>query len=312
LLAKIAGRTHYPDVFVSKQVDTPMVIGGLASFIVLPCQDYSDTEIKYILQHELYHYHRHDVAIKWITVAAWSLHWFNPLMLLIRHEIEMMCEYSCDESVTYNMDAAERKAYIRTILKTAIHQANLNIVLPTAMSGDAKKLEQRFIAIMEQKHFTLAKAITSVVTICLVLAIGFSLGSFTFLEKQKNTIQTSPPTHTKITQITEKSSYEPTHTNSTDYLWYQYGYERMNYEFTNPDAVFDEKQKAWTLPYEDGKYEYKPTLIGGTEDYAAMCSVFNLLNFENYERIGETMTMTYFSGDALYVGFYNELYFYWC
>jgi hypothetical protein len=86
----------------------------------------------------------------------------------------------------------------------------------------------------------------------------------------------------------------------------------MNYEFTNPDAVFDEKQKAWTLPYEDGKYEYKPTLIGGTEDYAAMCSVFNLLNFENYERIGETMTMTYFSGDALYVGFYNELYFYWC
>ncbi|MFQ8759366.1 MAG: M56 family metallopeptidase [Intestinimonas sp.] len=37
-----------------------------------------------ILRHELVHARRHDLLYKWLTAAVTSLHWFNPLMYLVR------------------------------------------------------------------------------------------------------------------------------------------------------------------------------------------------------------------------------------
>ena len=310
LLVNLMGKKRRLSVMVSKRVNTPMLVGVIDPVILLPCEDYSDAELNHILRHELRHFYRHDTAVKWLVIAARSLHWFNPLMPLIVREVNEMCEYSCDRSITYYMNTAERKAYIRTILKTATKQSNLFFTPTASLSNSAKRLERRFISISKQTYFSPIRALAAVTAICLVLITGVSLGAFQFEVKNKRPSQSSPISNTEKISLAPSSPYAPRRENTVTNVWYRYGYERMTFEFTVPDAVFDEKQKQWIVPRENRSYVDKSTLSGSTEDYYFMCSVFKLLNFENYERVGETMTMLYFPGDALQVMFYNELYFY--
>ena len=96
LLVNLMGKKRRLSVMVSKRVNTPMLVGVIDPVILLPCEDYSDAELNHILRHELRHFYRHDTAVKWLVIAARSLHWFNPLMPLIVREVNEICEYSCD------------------------------------------------------------------------------------------------------------------------------------------------------------------------------------------------------------------------
>ncbi len=88
--------------------------------IVLPQQAYVQDgmadELNNILQHELTHYRRKDVLYKWFVAAVTSIHWFNPVMLLIRREINRACELSCDEAVISGMSDIEKRSYGNTLL----------------------------------------------------------------------------------------------------------------------------------------------------------------------------------------------------
>lgn len=310
MLRRIAHDKTYPDVFLSHSINTPMVLGLLVPVIVVPYADYSTAEWHDILCHELCHYRCGDLYFKWLGVLAGAAHWFNPLLPFMRKELEDTCEWACDESVTRRMDMAERKAYIRTILKTAERQVDGEILPLATLSGSARRLEQRFASIATPKKRTFAHALLSLTAILTGVAVGFSLGMCTFSDTHKK----ANVSHSLPSPITDRageiSPLAPRHINPDTYAWYQYGFEHMGFEITDPAAVYDTARQIWTRPDDADGYTYKPTLTGATEQYVVMRSVFDLLNFEQYERIGETMTMTWFDGDAVYVDFYYELYFY--
>lgn len=309
-LDKMTVRKRRLDVMVSRRVHSPMLVGVTDPVIVLPCENYSDTELQFILRHELTHYDRHDTIIKWLVVAVKSLHWFNPLMPVIAREVNELCEYACDRAVTCRMDATERRAYIRTILKTAARQSHISLLPTAALSGSAKRLERRLADIALQGKRTPSNAWTAVTAVSLVLAVGISLGTVPFRAEDDRAPTVSQSTATEQVRLAPSSTYAPRRGKNFTKVWYRYGYERMAFQFTDPEAVFDEKQALWFSPrYPDG-WGYKPTLSGATEDYDCMDAVFRLLDFEQYDRVGETMTMAYFPDDALEVIFYNELYFY--
>ena len=50
----------------------------------LPGMDISEKDFQYIVLHELTHYKRRDIFYKWLVQVAVCLHWFNPLVHLIR------------------------------------------------------------------------------------------------------------------------------------------------------------------------------------------------------------------------------------
>lgn len=310
LLGQIARGRRYPDVFLSRRVDTPMVLGLAVPVIVVPYADYSMAEWAHILRHELCHYRRGDVGFKWLGVLAGAVHWFNPLLPLMRREWEDICERTCDESVTRRMDMAERKAYIRTILKTARRQVNGRILPLAALSGSARRLEQRFAAIAGQKKLTPLRMAFSLAAILTGTAVGFSLGMCTFPDTRKKTDASDSLLSRMTDSGANLSPLAPRHTGPDTYAWNQYGFEHMGFEITDPAAFYDTSRQVWTRPDDTDGYTYKPTLTGATEQYVVMRSVFDLLNFEQYERTGETMSMTWFDGDAVYVDFYYELYFY--
>ena len=70
-----------------------------------------------VFLHELTHYKRKDLMIKWLSVFVNAVHWFDPLAYMLRANISESCEISCDMEVTKNMDEAEQKLYMKTILE---------------------------------------------------------------------------------------------------------------------------------------------------------------------------------------------------
>lgn len=147
----------------SGQTDTPMFVGILRPRIVLPRPAYVKSgmgpELCGILRHELTHHSRHDLIYKWAVAFVVGLHWFNPAVYLMRHEINAACELSCDEAVIKTMSASERKAYGNTLLALASKRRLPPDVAATTLSEGKRQLKERLLNIMNYKKKTREAAV---------------------------------------------------------------------------------------------------------------------------------------------------------
>ena len=84
--------------------------------------DFSADQAYYVFLHEATHIRRRDALYKWTVEIAVCVHWFNPVVRLLRKEIARACELSCDEAVLAGQDKAGRIAYGHTLLD-ALEQA---------------------------------------------------------------------------------------------------------------------------------------------------------------------------------------------
>ena len=146
-----------------------------------------DSELRNILRHELTHYQRKDILYKWLVVVVTSLHWFNPLMLLIRREIGKACELSCDETVIRKMSASEKKQYGNTLLAFSATKKFPADILATTLREGKAKLKERLISIMNYK-----KKSTWVIVLTLMLTVLLT-GCAVGLEASKGASSTSAP-----------------------------------------------------------------------------------------------------------------------
>ena len=104
---------------MADDVSSPMLIGVLFPCVYIPSRTVSDDKMRMILRHELTHYKRGDLVIKWFAALVNAVHWFNPLCYLARKNLSEACEISCDMAVTHNMSEEELKVYMQTILELA-------------------------------------------------------------------------------------------------------------------------------------------------------------------------------------------------
>ncbi len=101
---------------MSADVQSPMLVGLFRPVIYLPCREIPDEQLAMVFRHELTHYKRGDLLIKWLSLFANGVHWFNPLSYLLCANISESCEVSCDMAVTAHMTDEEQKLYMQTIL----------------------------------------------------------------------------------------------------------------------------------------------------------------------------------------------------
>ena len=102
-----SGRTA---LLVCPHAPAPLLLGAARPVIVLP-EGVEADRLADILAHELTHARRHDLPYKWLTAAVTALHWFNPVMILVRRQVSRACELSCDEAVVRDLDPALRRRY---------------------------------------------------------------------------------------------------------------------------------------------------------------------------------------------------------
>ena len=154
---------------VSPGASGPLLLGVLRPTVVLPEGVEDPGRLEDILRHELTHARRHDLLYKWFAAAVTSLHWFNPLMLLVRREISRTCELACDEAVVRGLDPALRRRYGETLLSLAAEPPRGLGVLATTLCEEKEQLRERLVGIVKPCKRGPAAAILSA---ALVLLLG--------------------------------------------------------------------------------------------------------------------------------------------
>jgi len=162
---------------------TPLLIGLFSPRIVLPpvnfCEENMRPELKHILLHELTHYRRKDLLYKWFVVLVCSLHWFNPLMILVRREVGRACELACDEAVVSRLRESERGGYGQTLLMIASGRRLPAGVVTTTMCEEKRALKERLVNIMNYKKKTVQMAALSLAAAVLLTGCSIALGAAT-------------------------------------------------------------------------------------------------------------------------------------
>ncbi len=127
---------------------SPMVIGFIKPALVLPCDEFSTEDLQFIIRHELIHLKRGDVYIKLLCVLANAVHWFNPIVWIMRREASIDMELSCDEGVIKGKSFDVKRAYTETLLSSLSRQSSKGSLLTTQFYGGKKTMKKRFTNIL--------------------------------------------------------------------------------------------------------------------------------------------------------------------
>ncbi len=100
---------------------TPCVIGFVrpAVFLSAFCDDLDASNLANIFTHELCHVKRGDMLYKLLMVLTVSVHWFNPISLLLRRAVTEDLELACDATVLRYRRAVSVRDYMESILTVA-------------------------------------------------------------------------------------------------------------------------------------------------------------------------------------------------
>lgn len=143
------------ELYANILISSPLLFGFFHPCIVLPETDLPETELRYIIRHELIHYRRGNMIYKWLVQAAICLHWFNPLVYRMEREISRACELACDEAVMRGLDAGARRAYGDTLLHAmGMGGGYRNSLASLTLNEGAELLKERLGAIMSYQKIS--------------------------------------------------------------------------------------------------------------------------------------------------------------
>jgi len=165
-----------PRLYQNPLASTPMLFGLFRPTIILPDQVFTTGQLHAILSHELVHLRRKDTFVKWFTLLASALHWFNPLVWLVRREIDRACELSCDEAVIRDLDIEGKRNYGKTLILVSAESKMPRAVLSATMSEEKKNLKERLGSIMKSKQYSRIALALSVLLIISAAGLAFALG----------------------------------------------------------------------------------------------------------------------------------------
>lgn len=164
------------DIYKLDGLYTPIITGIFKSKIILPDKKYTESELNFILKHELIHYKRKDNFFKCLMTMVNIIYWFNPIIYILRHFFYEQCELSCDETVIDNYSLFEIKEYSLILLN--IIKSNNQIEIPLYISQlktkKSNKVKRRI------NNMFLLKNKKRGITLCIVLCTIITSTAFLF------------------------------------------------------------------------------------------------------------------------------------
>ncbi len=101
---------------VSADTHSPLLVGGFFPVIYIPQNISDEKKEKMIYLHELTHFKRGDLMLKWCALFVNAFHWFNPFCYILSSNISDICELSCDMKVIKKLSNEEKNFYMNTII----------------------------------------------------------------------------------------------------------------------------------------------------------------------------------------------------
>lgn len=180
-----------------------MIFGILRPTIILP-EDYkslSESELRYLLMHELEHYRHKDTLWNAVMLAAVCVHWFNPIVWLSHKLFICDMETACDARVLAKV-GDEKHSFANVLLSFASRSIKGNTI--ATMGFVKSNLKDRLISAVKYKR-------TGVITIivCVVLAIGI-VAIFATSSLNNDTEAAAEETTDMVTDCTEPETQPET------------------------------------------------------------------------------------------------------
>lgn len=174
------------DLYTNSLISSPLLIGFFHPSIVLPGTDCSDLDLQYTIKHELRHYKRKDMFYKWLIQITVCLHWFNPFVYFMAHEVNRLCELSCDESLIRHLDEQARRDYGNTLLNAIRTRGNYKDSLASVTLNESKELlRERLDAIMNFKTQSQTMKAVSFVLTFFICFCGVFTGAYAAASSQQ-------------------------------------------------------------------------------------------------------------------------------
>ncbi len=173
-------------VIQTSLLSTPLLTGLFKPVIYLPNIPFTDTELEYILRHELTHYINKDLWIKFLLNIIYSVFWWNPFLYLLKRNTDHLLELKTDLSLARQLSEKSRTQYLETILKVVKYQSSLkhhqklsSVGIGFASSNSGRKIRQRFQLVDCYKPMNWLQKSANW-CICILMLVSFFL-SFSFI-----------------------------------------------------------------------------------------------------------------------------------
>lgn len=144
--AKELNIKRIPPVYTTVFLNSPMITGLLNPCIYLPLHlisDYRETDLRYILLHELQHYKHKDGFANALMNITGIIYWFHPL---VRCALKEMCndrEIACDTSVLNLLNPKEYEDYGNTLINFAEKISLHSFPFYASLGGSKKQIKKR-------------------------------------------------------------------------------------------------------------------------------------------------------------------------
>ena len=147
----LEARPEFEKIKVMKcsALKSPALAGILRKTLFVPDKAFEDGDMRLMLRHEIAHYMRKDIALKLFFLFANALHWFNPVIYLMRKKAYEAIELCCDCEVVKNADIEECRSYAELIFYMLQNMNGLESAAFANLSSRAAFLKTRFSVIMD-------------------------------------------------------------------------------------------------------------------------------------------------------------------
>ena len=166
-------------VYSTAFLKSPIIVGLLKPCIYLPIHlisDYNESDMRYMLLHELQHYNHKDAVASYLMNLAGVIYWFNPLVWYALKEMRNDREVACDTSVLKMLEEDAYEEYGNTLINFAEKVSLTPFPFAAGLGGNMKQMKRRIINIASYEKPTFTKRLKGMTAFVLtaVLLLGFA------------------------------------------------------------------------------------------------------------------------------------------
>ena len=169
-------------IYSTAFLKSPIIVGLFKPRIYLPIHlisDYNESDMQYMLLHELQHYKHKDAFASYFMNLAGVIYWFNPFVWYSLKEMRNDREIACDSSVLKILDENSYTDYGNTLINFAEKISLTPFPFATGLSGNLKQMKRRIINIASYEKPTFRKKTQS--TVAFILTATLLMGTAPFL-----------------------------------------------------------------------------------------------------------------------------------
>ncbi|MBE5947184.1 MAG: BlaR1 family beta-lactam sensor/signal transducer [Lachnospiraceae bacterium] len=168
------GIHRYISIYSTAFLKSPIIVGLLKPCIYLPIyliSDYNESDMRYMLLHELQHYKHKDAIASYLMNLARVIYWFNPLVWYALKEMRNDREVACDTSVLKMLEEDDYEDYGNTLINFA-EKISLNpFPFATGLGGNMEQMKRRIINIASYEKPTFIKRLKGMTAFALIAVL---------------------------------------------------------------------------------------------------------------------------------------------